>query len=210
MTETTVKQELTDRISLKDLLLEMQKWHRYFVSKWKILLISFIVGGALGITYAFIKKPVYTATCTFVLENANSGGEVARYAGLASMMGVNIGSSGNGIFQSDNILELYLSKKMVQKTLLTPINAGIDNELLIDRYIKFNKLREKWNDKPQLKKINFNLAAGQNFSRTQDSLLTDIFTDIKKKYLSVTKYNDNVNIIKVEVKATDEVFAKGF
>ena len=210
LSETNVKQEVRDRISLKDILLEMQKWHRYFASQWKILLLALIIGGALGITYAFIKKPVYTATCTFVLENANSGGEVARYAGLASMMGVNIGSSGNGIFQSDNILELYLSKKMVQKTLLTPINAGIDNELLIDRYIKFNKLREKWNDKPQLKKINFNLAAGQTFSRTQDSLLTNIFTDIKKKYLSVTKYNDNVNIIKVEVKATDEVFAKAF
>jgi hypothetical protein len=208
--ETNGKQEVKDRVSLKELLLEMNKWRRYFTSQWKTLLLALIVGGIIGAAYSLLKKTVYTATCTFVLENTSSGGQLGQYAGLASMMGVNVGGSSNGIFQNDNIIELYLSKKMVQKTLLTPINTGTNNELLIDRYIDFNKLREKWEDKPQLKDIHFNLIGTKKFSRLQDSLLRDICTDIKKKHLSVTKFNDNVNMIKVEVKAGDEVFAKSF
>jgi hypothetical protein len=208
--ETHGKQEVKDRVSLKDLLLEIRKWRRYFTSRWKTLLLALIVGGVLGAAYSLFKKTVYTATCTFVLDNISSGGQLGQYAGLASMVGVNVGGSSNGIFQNDNIIELYLSKKMVQKTLLTPINPSTDNELLIDRYIDFNKLREKWRDNLQLKNIHFNLTGTKRFSRVQDSLLRDICTDIKKKYLSVTNFNDNVNMIKVEVKAGDEVFAKSF
>jgi hypothetical protein len=199
-----------DRISLKELVLEIQKWRRYLFLKWKVLLVAILLGAALGASYALLKKPLYTAISTFVLDGSRPDGQLGQYAGLASMMGVSLPSSGSGIFQSDNIIELYLSRKMVQKTLLTPLNLQKGAPLLIDRYLDYNHLRDKWQDKSQLRKIKFNLALGQQFSRLQDSVLREVFVDIKKNYLSVTKFNDNVNMIKVEVKAGDEIFAKKF
>jgi hypothetical protein len=206
----TATQNAKERLSLKDFLHQSKNCLNYFASKWIFIAIALVIGGALGLTYSFLKKPVYTASCTFVLDASKSGGALGQYAGLASMMGVNLGGSGSSIFQSDNILELYTSRKMIKQTLLTPINADIKGELLIDRYIKFNKLREKWEDKPQLKNLNFSSIGNKIFSRVQDSLLNSIIVNIKKNYLRVTKFNDNVNMIQVEVKAKDEVFAKTF
>jgi hypothetical protein len=47
-------------------------------------------------------------------------------------------------------------------------------------------------------------------SRLQDSLLTDFATQIDKKFLAVIKPDKKLNIIKVQVTAPDEQFAKGF
>ncbi|RZJ80534.1 MAG: lipopolysaccharide biosynthesis protein, partial [Flavobacterium sp.] len=92
-------------ISLKDLILKVGQWWRYLLSKWLIILVFGFIGGALGFTYAYFKKPIYTATTTFVLEDEKSGGGLGNLAGLASMAGVDLGGGGGGIFQGDNILE---------------------------------------------------------------------------------------------------------
>lgn len=206
----TAIQNAKERLSLKDFLHQSKNWLSYFVSKWLFITISLVIGGALGFIYSSLKRPVYTASCTFVLDASKSGGALGQYAGLASMMGVNLSGSSSSIFQSDNILELYTSRKMIKQTLLTPIDDNKSRELLIDRYIKFNKLEDEWKNKPKLKNLHFNSVDTKAYSRIQDSVLSSIIANIKKNYLRVTKYNDNVNMIQVEVKAKDEVFAKTF
>ncbi len=58
-----------------------------------------MIGGALGLAFALFKDPVYTATSTFVLEEGGSSASLGQYAGLASMVGVDLGGNGGGIFQ---------------------------------------------------------------------------------------------------------------
>jgi len=199
-----------DEISLKDLILKLREWYRYLLSKWFIILIAGIIGGALGFAYAWSKKPVYTAVSTFVLEEGGSAGAMGQYAGIASMVGIDLGGGGGGIFQGDNIIELYKSRSMIQKTLLSEAEVQGKRQLLVDRYIEFNKLHEAWKEKPELSTIQFNLKAGESFNRVQDSIITTIVGDINKNYLTVAKPDKKLSIIKVEVKAKDEVFAKLF
>lgn len=199
-----------DEISLKELILKLREWYRYLLSKWVIILIVGTIGAVLGFAYASSNKPVYAAACTFVLEEGGSAGGIGQYAGIASMVGIDLGGGGGGIFQGDNIIELYKSRSMIVKTLLSEVEIDKKKQLLIDRYIDFNELRKAWSKKAELKDIQFNLKSGESFTRIQDSVISSIAADINKNYLNVGKLDKKLSIIKVEVKAKDEPFAKCF
>lgn len=194
----------SEEVSLKELILKFQEWWRYLSSKLIIILIFGILGGILGFFYGNSKKPVYTATTTFVLEDEKGGGGLGNLAGLASIAGVDLGTGGGGIFQGDNLLELYKSRKMIEKTLLTEVDYQGKKELLIDRYIEINQLREQWGSKGDLLKVNFKTIN----NRLTDSLINQFVDDINKNYLIVSKLDKKLSIIKVDVKSKDEFFAK--
>ncbi|MDR3694917.1 Wzz/FepE/Etk N-terminal domain-containing protein [Mucilaginibacter sp.] len=204
------KTENPDEISIGDILLKVRSGIRYIKTKWLTILLFGVFGGLLGFGYSIIKKPVYTATCTFVLDEGNkSGGGLGQYAGLASLAGIDIGGSGGSIFSGDNIIELYKSRLMIEKTLLSEVDFNGKSALLIDRYINFNKLRTRWKEKDQIDSINFS-GNPAKFTRKQDSIITDLVELFNKKVLSVDKPDKKLSIINVNVASTDELFAKEF
>lgn len=194
-------------ITLKDIILTSKKWYYACISKWVKILLSTLLGSIIGLGYALYKKDIYTATCTFVLEDTQNGGALGQYGGLASMIGIDMGANGGGVFQGDNILELYKSTLMITKTLLSPANTP-NNQLLIDRYLDFSGLRTK------LRVSNKNdlvfYRDQKKFNRFQDSVLDVIVKDLNKGSLLIEKPDKKLSIIKVEVKSTDEIFAKEF
>lgn len=214
METTNTKQDIhlkQDEISLKEIVLKIIEIYRYLLSKWVIISIAGIIGGALGFVYASSKKPVYNAACTFVLEEGGAGGGgISQYSGIASMVGVELGGAGGGIFQGDNIIQLYKSRSMIQKALLSEVAIDKKNQLLIDYYLGFTGLRKSWSKKPELRKLHFKLEDGKSFSRLQDSILGAVVNDISRNYLIISKPDKKLSIIKVEVKAKDENFAKIF
>ncbi|ULT28286.1 hypothetical protein KUH03_17860 [Sphingobacterium sp. E70] len=93
--------------------------------------------------YAKSSKAVYTATTTFVLESGESGTSgLGQVAGLAALAGIDFGTSTGGIFQGDNLLELYKSRKMIEASLLSRFNSDSSLILLIDRYLSVMGLRK--------------------------------------------------------------------
>jgi uncharacterized protein involved in exopolysaccharide biosynthesis len=199
--------QVSDEISLKELILKLQEWWKFLLSKWKTILIAGILGGALGLTYAIIKKPIYTAEATFVLEEGESVGGLGQFAGLASVVGIDLGGGGGGVFEGDNILELYKSRKMIEKTLLSKDTFNNKIDLLVNRYIEFNDLRDDWKDK--IKTINFNIPKNE-FTLQHDSLINQFVKDFNKSFLDVSKPEKKLSIIKVAFKSKDELFAKSF
>jgi hypothetical protein len=155
------------------------------------------------------KKTIYTAECTFVLEEGDKGGGgLGQYSALASMVGIDVGSS-SGLFQGDNIIQLYKSRLMLEKTLLTPADFNGKTQLLIDRYIQINEFDEAWKDNSKLKNIRFDMPRDK-FTLAHDSLIKMFVADINKNYLSVDKPDKKLSIISVKVKAKDQLFAKAF
>lgn len=205
----------SDEISLKELVLKVKEWYEYLLSKWKIIVCFGIIGGLCGFGYAYLKKVKYTATTTFVLQEGNSSGGLGQYAGIASMVGLDVGGGG-GLFQGDNILELYKSRAMIEKTLLTEVELENKKLLLIERYIDFNKLKDIWAKDPRVNAIQFKTAQtpglerSQKNTRLQDSVLGDVIANINREYLTVSRPDKKLSIFKVEVKANDEFFAKAF
>ncbi|MGJ1322002.1 Wzz/FepE/Etk N-terminal domain-containing protein [Sphingobacterium faecium] len=200
-----------DAITLKELVLKVREWNIYLFSKWYIIVLSGALVGITSYLYAKWKKPIYTATTTFVLESGNQSGGLGQYAGMAAMIGIDLGGSGGGIFQGDNIIELYKSRSMLEKTLLSKSYSD-SNELLIDRYIDFNNLRDQWKNKPELLDISFtqDRSIDKDNQRLRDSLITAFSQAINKDVLKVGKPDKKLSIIQVDVVSRDEVFSKSF
>jgi len=200
-------QNNNDDISLSEVVSAIQSWAAYLFSKWLVIAIFVVIGAAIGFLYSSLTKPTYTANTTFVLEETGApGGGLGQYANLANMVGIDLGGGGNGLFTSDNIIEIYKSRKMLQTVLLSSFNFGGKDDLLIDRYLEFNGYREKWKNQPDLKNLNF--SSLDKFTLLQDSVLGEAIKDINKRYLSVTKLDKKSSIIKVSVTSKDQLFAK--
>ncbi|SDP56920.1 Chain length determinant protein [Mucilaginibacter sp. OK268] len=201
----------SDEISVNDIAAKVKSIFTYVKSKWINILIVAVIGALLGLGYAILKKPTYDAVCTFVLEESGKGGGLGQYAGLASLAGINIGGSGGGggIFQGDNIIELYKSRTMIEKALLSEVIINGKRQTLIERYIGFNNLRKRWKEKDLINSISFQ-GKPETFNRKQDSIVTGLADLFNKKLLFVAKPDKKLSIIKVEVIDRDELFAKEF
>lgn len=193
-----------DEISLKEIIIGIRSWVLFLFSKWKPLVLIGLVGSFLGLGYSMWNKPVYVASTNFVLEDGESGkvGGLGSLGGLASMAGINLGGSGGGMFQGDNIIELYKSRKMIEQTLLSEVEIDGKKQLLIERYLEFGKEKK---EKEEI--INFRTA---ELGRKQDSLITKVVKQFNSGVMKVSKPDKKLSIVKVEVSHEDEIFAKIF
>ncbi|MDO8992038.1 MAG: lipopolysaccharide biosynthesis protein [Daejeonella sp.] len=199
-----------DELSIKEFVIGIHKWIEFILTKWIIILIIGLTGGLLGFFYANSKRIIYTAETTFVLEEGNNkSGVLGQLGGIAGLAGINM-AQGGGIFQQENIIELYKSRSMIVRTLLSEVVIDGKNELLIERYLDFNGIRSSWKDDPKLANLKFDLKSESHNLRLRDSVLGDIAKTINSSYLTVNNPDRKLNIIKVEVKSHDEIFAKAF
>jgi uncharacterized protein involved in exopolysaccharide biosynthesis len=79
------KHILDDKITLREVLLRFGYWIRFFLSKWKLFLVSALVGCSLGALVSILKKPVYHAETSFVLEE-NDMSNMGPVSGIASLL----------------------------------------------------------------------------------------------------------------------------
>ncbi len=199
-----------DEITLKELLEKAKEWYSYLLSQWKIIVLAGVIGAALGLAYSISKKPIYTATLSFALEDEKGGG-MSGALGLASSLGLDLGGSAGGMFTGSNLTELFKSRSMVEQTLMQPVLAGADSISLAEMYIRTQEWREKWQEKPKLKGIQFPpLTKRKYFTREHDSIIGKMYEDLSKTSLTVAQKDKKISIISIDVKSENEAFAKAF
>jgi uncharacterized protein involved in exopolysaccharide biosynthesis len=203
-----------DEISLKELILKIKEWYRFLLTKWLVIVAAGIIGGAIGVGYAFLSKPEYTASLSFALEDEKAGGGgLSGALGLASSLGIDLGTSAGGAFSGANLIELLKSRNIVEKALLNPININGKTQSLAQYFINFNELDKDWDSKPLLKGIVFAPDADRSkFTLQQDSILGQIYESVAgaNGLLSVAQKDKKISIISIDVKSTDELFSKAF
>lgn len=202
-----------DEISLKEMVLKFKEWIFFLKSKWLIISIVGILGGGGGFVYAFIQKPAYTANLSFALEDEKSGSGFSGALGLASSLGLDLGTNVGGAFSGANLMELMKSRTLIERSLLDSITVNGKLFSLAEYYIAFSGLRNSMNKNPVLANIHFYPNENRsNYSLAKDSLLGEIYKRIAGDntggLLSVTQKDKKISIISVEVKSTDEQFSK--
>lgn len=205
------KKEINDEISLNDLVHNARDWYFYLLSKWKIIILIAILGAILGVVYSLNKKPIYTATLSFALEDSNGSGGLGGALGLAGSLGLDLGGGGGGMFAGANLTELFKSRTMVEKTLLSPVNINGEIISLAEMYIQTNNWRANWIDNPKLKNIQFLPNPDKkNFTRTQDSIIGIMYESLSRGDFTVGQKDKKVAIISIDVLSTNEMFSKYF
>jgi len=206
MDNLTIK---NDEISLKELFVKTKEWISYLISKWKIIVLIGIIGCGLGLSYSLSKKTIYTATLSFALEDEKSGG-FGGALGLASSFGFDLGGSGGGVFTGSNLTELFKSRTMVEKTLLSPVKVNGRVISLSEMYIQNNGWRKAWNKDPKFATIEFLPNADRKYyTRTHDSIMGCMYQNISTN-LSVAQKDKKIAIINIDVSSQNELFAKYF
>ena len=200
-----------DEISLKELIEKGREWFSYLLSQWKVIVLAGMIGAGLGLAYSFSKKPVYTASLSFALEDEKGGGGLGSALGLASSLGLDLGGGGGSIFAGSNLTELFKSRAMVEQTLLSPVIVDGKSISLAEMYIHNNGWRDQWKGKPQYEKIQFLPDTKRKyFTRVHDSILGVMYQDLSKTGLSVGQKDKKISIITIDVNSTNELFSKYF
>lgn len=176
-------------------------------------LILFIISATTLISLlAFLmQKPNYEAKASFILtEGSSSGGGLSS---LGAQFGIDIsGLTGkSGLFAGDNILDILKSRFIVEKVLLTKVDSskGENSATLIDIYLNFSKLKEKWKNKsPDLANIQFNEIGKSGNTRIQDSVLYVVYKKVIKQNLNAERLNKKGSIISVSTQSVNEQFSK--
>jgi hypothetical protein len=205
------KQIPNEEITLKELFEKTKEWFSYLVGQWKIILFAGMIGAVVGLAYSFSKKPIYTATLSFALEDEKSGGGLGGAMGLASSLGLDLGGGGGSVFTGSNLTELFKSRSMVEQTMLTSAVVEGKTISLAEMYLQNQGWRDKWNDNPKFKGIQFLPNVKRKyFTRVHDSILGVIYENLSKDGLTVDQKDKKVSIISIDMASTDELFAKYF
>lgn len=198
-------------ISIHDLFQISREVIFNLLRNWKLLGISGVVGIVLGLFYYSKSETIYSATLSFALEDDQSRGGLSGAMGLASQFGIDLGGSAGGIFSSANLIELFKSRSMTERALLKKVEYNGSQKTLADIYLEFKEIKEAW------KKNNVNLDfsvdsldTNTTSSIAKDSVLGLIYKDIVKNFLTVSQKDKKVSIITVNVRSTNEKFAKLF
>ncbi|MEN9299902.1 MAG: hypothetical protein RLZZ429_2215 [Bacteroidota bacterium] len=186
----------------------LDNWWNSFLHalrSWKLISVGVLVGVLLGLAYAYIKKPVYTARISFVVEESKSGGGNLASA-LAGQFGFdmsNIAGSG-GVLAGDNVLELLKSRSLLRKTLLTGYPEAPASQSLADLYANVYRLKEKWADDEKIGKTVMFKTGQTKLPRLEDSLLQIITERILKKELSIAKPEKKLSFFELELTTRSE------
>ena len=200
-----------DEISLKELIEKGREWFSYLLSQWKVIVLAGIIGAGLGLAYSFSKKPVYTASLSFALEDEKGGGGLGSALGLASSLGLDLGGGGGSIFTGSNLTELFKSRAMVEQTLLSPVVVEGKSISLAEMYIQNNGWRDQWKGKPQYEKIHFLTDTKRKyFTRVHDSILGVMYQNLSQSGLVIGQKDKKIAIITIDVSSTNELFSKYF
>jgi hypothetical protein len=205
----TVKENNTtdDKLSLKEFLMEIQAIMRFFSARLLVIIPVVVLGAAAGLAYAIFTPCEYQAKLSFsVIEKSPSAG--GGLSVLAGQFGLNIASSGSGIFSANNVIELLQSRTLIERTLLSEVEIDGHRCRLIEYYRSVNQDADR---KKNRSDISFPEGLNRDdFTREQDSLLFVITKEVTHKKLVVNKQKKDADIILVSFLNRDERFAKIF
>ncbi len=196
--------------ALSDLINAIQGYFSFVLGQKRLIGALMLSSALLAMVYGFLQSPKYEATTTFVLEEKSASG--GGLAGLASQFGFDMNSltgAGAGLFSGDNILDIVKSRVIVEKVLLTPVdaNAKESSATLADLYLDFTGLGKKLIKKGT--PVHFaNGTKDQAATTLKDSVLFSIYDKITKNNITVDRVNKKGSIFKITTISDNAVFSK--
>ncbi|MFC4233112.1 Wzz/FepE/Etk N-terminal domain-containing protein [Parasediminibacterium paludis] len=198
----------SNQYSFNDFLKSLKFWYSIIQIKKLYIYSAVIIGFIIGFFYAFMAKPEYKAELLFA--NETSSENISNYSSIAAQFGLSLGGGGNA-FEGDNLIELFKSRFLIEKTLLTKtsFDNGRTSVLFIDYYLLTKGMYEKWRKSNILMRSIFQ-NGWETPNRNRDSVLKMISASFLKNGLTVEKISKNSSMISASFVDDNELFAKMF
>ena len=120
------------------------------INKWWTFLVIGFLGALAGYFYAAHQKAVYQSYLSFALDQGASGnGGMSVAMGLANQLGLSVGGA-QDVFSGDNIIEIMLSRRIIEEVLLSVDTFNNKPSTLIEFYRQIEASRGKDNANPAI------------------------------------------------------------
>jgi hypothetical protein len=175
--------------------------------KWWLILIIGVAGGIAGYIYAANKKPLFQSYLSFALDQGATGGDLSSAAGFASQLGISFGGAQN-VFSGDNIIEIMLSRRIIEDVLLSVDTIDNKPTTLIEWY---NQIELPYKKNVSFADIHFQPGElRKSFSYAKDSVLYSTYMDFKRTNIIARRPDKRLNIYELMVSSHNEKFSKIF
>ncbi len=181
---------------------------KYLNTKKLIIFLGGFLFAIVAATLVYFSSPKYTARVTFFSDN-DKGGKLGGYANIASQFGIDLGMGNEGAFSGDNLIALFKSRVIIEKTLYSKLDSN-SKLLLIDQYFinhKIEKIGLRGRKSYDLTQTLFSQVDDQ---RLKDSVVGLICEKYAKDNLEIEKVDRKVDIIYVALTENNEEYAKKF
>jgi hypothetical protein len=196
-----------DEISLNELLKKIKKFLKNLLKYKTLLIVASFIGILLAFIYYKNQTIKYKAEINFVLDEEKNN-SIGGAAAIAGQFGLDLGTSSGNIFSGDNLIYLFKSKPIIERTLLKPILFNKDTITLADFYLENVKPFEGDELRKTTKKHFFKNIKKEKFSINDIKLLRSIEGDILKDILDVKQKNKKISVSTIEVISNSEIFSK--
>ena len=206
-----------DDITLKEVILRIKDYTGETILRWKLLLVFALIFALYFGYKAFISKPEYTATLTFMI-NKNETGGIGSVGAILGRFGFGNKTDGN----KDKIIQLNKSRRIIEKAIFKKVNINNNEDYIANHIINNLDSLDKWTSVPWYKKpfskpnplkdfyfVSDNVAM---FSDTANSALKEIYFHLIGSKRSgpgmmSNGYDEDSGILHISVTTNDPVLS---
>lgn len=189
-----------EEVTLKDIIITIKDyWSHLWKKKWWVIFFG-LFGGAVFLTYGFLKPKEYSASLTYLVNDEEGN----KQGGLSSVLGqFGLGGRGNNNYNLDKIIALSRSQRIVKSALLDSIEIEGVNDMLANHLIDSLSFHEEWEKDKLLKNFRFlsDSSSGKNLQENKaiNTLYRTIVGNPKEGVagLMETSYDDETGILKL-------------
>jgi uncharacterized protein involved in exopolysaccharide biosynthesis len=179
---------LSEELTLKDLIVSVREYGSYFISKWYVFLIVAVVAGGGAAYLESRKKVLFLAPLTFTVEGKGSSG-----IGNGSILG----QLGLGNAQEESsamkVLELSRSRLVLAGPLFDSLIVDGVEDVLANHLIHYYQYHEKWEEDLELTNFRFNGKKPEKDDIVGNKVLKQLHRLIAGPPLEKALFSLNVN-----------------
>lgn len=200
----------TDEITFRDLFLKLKELFLEVLRYWYIPAICAVLAMAYQAYKYYQYVPVYPATITFSVDE-DEGGSSSGLTGILGQFG--LGTVRPSRYNLDKILALSKSRRVIQHTLFSKISMDGKDDYIANHIIREYKLNAGDTEKKDNTPFLFTHDSIPIFSRDENEMLMKIYgfmigpPEDPKKALVTADYNEDTNIMSIDVSTTDETLS---
>jgi len=135
---------------IKDLIRILKTWKEVFLQYIFKILFAGIIGGSIGLTYAYLDTPKYNAQLKFVMRSDPGSGLSSGLAGLSSILGTSTTGAGSGL---ERVIELISSDRIIGNAILNEAEVNGKVDLLVNHYMALQGYKKEWGKDTVLSKV---------------------------------------------------------